>query len=334
MSATDWPYTRWEGVAHTAPNGGTVSVQAGGRATAIGPIRLTPSGTAFGPLEITPTKESRVVLEKFEYRSHPKSMMDGLLSGKLPLAGMAAPLVVARDGSPPDVETDRESVSRRDVLKMGVVAMGGAAMASNPVAAGEHELEVASITVSKNEAGFGLRVWDVVEGVLPGSQDYRVLVDGTPLQSFRRELTGAFDASSAATIPRGVTGTLSVRTDASIGFWTDVKSFLSSPDPLEYSVQLAQPASEYEPNTEVVLTEQAIVIEPLREEGADRATMHLGGESIPHRSESSTDAGAYYVTDDGALVYQVGSNAPDGVEVDLNIGVGRFAELKDDYSRR
>lgn len=188
-------------------------------------MKQAPEGWALGPLQVDAPAGHRVVLDQFEYQQpESSSLLDSLLS-KIPLVGLALPML-AEKHNPPE---EQETVSRRDLIKAGVVALGGAAVAES-ARADSGTLDVAEISIHENKHSMGLQLWDGVEVVLPSDMEYSVVVDDDPID--------VFGVDSTAVVPPGVTGQVVVRTEESLSTLQSLQWSAFGHEPVSYEFEL------------------------------------------------------------------------------------------------
>lgn len=308
--------------------GGTVRLAPGNKYNLVPPLRHRPSSVSFGGLSLGTPSESTMVLDRIEYRQRPSSLLSKLDTDgwNIPFLSMLGATAAAR----PDEDGDESRLSRREVLVGAGAMLGGAALTARSIHAEEIDprIEIAELSIKRNDAGGYLGLTGDIADVLPDDQEYSIQHDAAEIGSFS-------PTSPSTTIPPGRTGTVVVTTDPDISAWQTIQSVLSGSDPIEFETTLDKPAVDFEEDTEVVLASASSVVEPVQEAGADATVVEIDGVSIPHESESSRrDVGEYRVRDAGELVYRAGVDPPDGSEVVVRADVNRRTELKDDIARR
>lgn len=306
-------------------DGSLVGVTPDGQIDAIGGIRRTEHGVAAGPLELQPYKDTTAVLDSFTY-TVARNASSGLSAwGASILAAAGLPLAA------PDRETAAETdhrCTRRDMLKLTAAAGGAYAITGSAVAAESPPLlDVAEFDLVQNPRGVRLQILDLVPEVLNITERYHVTVDGAEFEDFHAD-------GGHVNLPPGVTGTISVHTEAEREYWDRIRAWYGAPDDThQFKYTLDKPASEYEQDTIVELADEPHVVEPLRDAGGDDSTVKITGTSVPHKDESDEPVGQYFINADDTLVYAAGKDPPENDIVTIKIEVGRMTEALDDASR-
>ena len=310
------------GVGFDPKDGGRIATTDSGLVRVPDQLSFTPTGVAFGPLEFATPPEHITLVDRLEFLPE-VSGDDSLLSG-LAVGGAAGGAAA----------TDEEAtVSRRDVVRTSGAILAGAALVGTAVA-DDQEYPIAEFDVSRNDSAFQLSVFDPVADVLPGTETLHLDHEGTRLASFDTLTTSAPEETTVTT---GRTGSFRVYTPDSISrrermlAW--VNGLIAGDDELTFEFELEQPASEFEPGTELEITTHPAVLEPDVDVDGDNAILEVGGQSIPHSDERFGHNFGTYRFSDGALVYEVGDDAPESQQVSVHVRVGTVDNLLDAIKR-
>ena len=309
------------GVGFEPKNGGRIATTDSGLVRVPDQLSFTPTGVALGPLEFATPPENITLIDRLEFLPQ-VSGDDSLLSG---LAIGAAGGAAAAD--------DDATVSRRDVVRTSGAILAGAALVGTAVA-DDQEYPIAEFDMPRNDSAVQLSVFDPVADVLPGNEKLHLDHEGTRL--------GSFDTLSTSdpeemTVTTGRTGSFRVYTPDSISrrerMFAWVNGLMAGDDELSFEFELEQPASEYEPGTELEITTHPAVVEPDVDVDGDAAILEVGGQSIPHPDQRfGHNYGTYQFRDD-ALVYEVGDDAPESQQVSVHVRVGTVDNLLDAIKR-
>lgn len=288
-------------------------------------LRLNSYGVGIGPLQIRPYANTTVIIDEFRYSTaEPWSLP--LLSTQSNVGTLAA-LGILAGGSPDDDEDDaidpeEYDVTRRELL----IAVGATAtMAAGTARAEQEKLNVAEFTIEDNPRGFQLQVDDVAQDILPADHSYYVEVDGTSRGDFN---PGNGDR---ITISPGITGEAKVQSDDVLAFWEKIVAATRSDDKIEYTLRHDKPFSNEPTDDEVILSDQPVVVDPIREAGESGVLVKIDGDRVPHIDDGSAAIGNWYLRDDTALVYRVGEAAPDVELTQVHINVGRLDKFLDRF---
>lgn len=289
------------------------------------PVFASPHGVGLGPLEIQVLPQTKLGIKRLEYLPE-QGGGDGEASpwfAGLPFLAPAADPSV-------DEDDDETEMYRRDVIASAGAAAGLLALSSGTASADSETLDVVEMEIDKNEAGFRLTIAPFVDSVLPESQVYGVAVNGSEVG------TMVGNGEDGVSISQGVTGTVTLYTDADEPLYANIKSLLER-DVLKWNYSLDSPADSYPAGKEITLSKHPVVTEALAKAGAEASLCEVGETSIPHASEPDDEVGSYGVTEVGgqkATVLTVGSEAPSKSSVELQIRVSDVDELLDDIQRR
>lgn len=303
------------------PKGGNVWLEPSEQYLTVGPLDCLPSAAPFGALSISVPKGENVVLDAFEYRFEDEAILsdDGWFSF------LSASLIAGAASTEEDID-----MSRRKLLACTGAALGGGVLAMSDVAAGAQSrtVSIAELSVEVNTSGFSISLTDDVASVLPADQEYKVLVDSVEVGSFGPSQT-------AVTIGADVTGEISILTEANMSTWQRIKSDWFADDEQSMTLELPVQASSVEEDESVMISSDSSAVSPVVEAGADDTIVEVGGESIPHESESGNEeAGHYEIRDESKLIYVAGTDPPDATAVSVRTGIGTTDELYDDATRR
>jgi len=309
------------GVGFEPKAGGRIATTDSGLVRVPDQISFTPTGIGLGPLEFATPPDSVAVLERLEFL--PEVSGDDSWLSAVAIGGVAS-----------TAATDEEApVSRRDVIRASGAILAGAALVGTAVAE-DQTYPIAEFELSRNDSAVQLSVFDPLSGTLPRNETLHVDHGDTRLGSFD---TLAEHNPDETTVTTGHTGEFRVYAPDSVSYrermlaW--VNGLLAGDETLSFQFELEQPASEYEPGTTLELTTHPAVVEPDVEIDGDETILEVGEMSIPHENqEFGRDRGTYQVRS-GALIYEPGTEAPDGTRVTVDVRVDTLANMLDSIRR-
>lgn len=306
----------------TVRNGLTPDIQVGAQAVSFGPLRISPWDTTtvvIDDLKFDVLDEDSIIPFLQSASGMPTQASAGAGAGA---AAMTLPFVAARDDDLPDHQTP---VTRRKILMAagtGMLAAAGTTAATQPVAADDDDDNggvdtthyVGGFELVDAERGIQIGLDDRVEQFLPTGETYYVEIDGSVVGSFDTD-----GGSGRYTIGPGTTGTVRVVSRDGVQLWRRILADFRDGEPLTYTFTLDDDAADLSRGEEVVITDQPIVVDALRDAEEDGTVMSINDTTIPHTDAGSSDRGNWYLRDDTALVYESGINAPEASSVELTI---------------
>lgn len=330
MSAADTPRAFLTATGVGPGTDGSISVPENGQVTTVAPLRSTSTGTLFGPLELRARQSDRptddtsapVQLSDFQYYEEEPGLLDRLFEDSF-FGGLLGLGIVATH------DHDDAPLSRRQVLLGAATLVGVAAAGTQPARADTPEpITIAEWDLRENRHGLQLRIVDVVADVLPSDATYYVSVGGRKTRRFTAD-------EQSVVVPPGWTGRVELSTDEERSAFQRVRAMVRDDEFRYDSLSLPQPASAYEHGETVVVSDDPVVVAPLREtdRDGDDVIVRIGGQSVPHRLEDASHPVGYYVVTDVGLVYRVGEVPPSSADVEVVVNPSRFAEFRDDLSR-
>lgn len=311
--------TRLEYAGFHAPNGGNLHVVQG---VSPSPLRIEGWGIGFGPLRIAPWADSTVVIDELTFESVKNDSLFSLFTTTMPATSASAfgAAFVAASVSDDGIDPTDRSLTRRSFL----VAAGTSALLAGAVTAQEdgETYNVAKFSLDESPRGIHLRVDDVVADYLPPDQTFYVEVDGTDVGSFTA-------GKDSLTINPGITGEVTISSDDALSFIDKIIAKYTAEDELHYSFNpVDEEFSAQTVDDEVVISDQPILVEPIREADPKETLLQIDGETIPHADDEQGALGYWYLRDGQALVYVVGEDAPDSTLIDVHVNIGRIERLK------
>lgn len=318
------------GMSFPLESAGTIRLSNDADVGVIGPLSTFDDRLQFGAFDLNVPKDTTLELSRMEYRRVERSFLDDILDFDLSVgyaAGAAgAAMVASADGE------EKADLTRRQLLTMGAVSLGAAAA---PVAARaatpDGTVDVVNIKVDRNESGAYFSLADSVADVLPPEAgEYVLTANGQQIDTFAKD-------DKWAVLPPGVTGDVSIITEADIGLWHKIRVAISGEPVLAFAQRLSQPADQLKAGTLVGVSTSPAIVRPLVEAGPSGAVVSLGDESIPHEEETGSEpspVGSYFVSNETTFAYTAGEEPPDSDELEVRIRVDRLEETKDDVLRR
>ena len=316
---------------HTGNGGGNVRILNGKTPN----TQWGNGAVSFGPLRISPWESTTVVIDDLSFDVLDEDSVipflqsaSGMPTQSTAAAGtLALPFLAEVDDSAGEGET-QAPLTRRDMLiATGVTATAatlgtGTAAAQQDDSDGDQPLDstryVAEFELAESTRGIQIGIDDRVDQFLPVGETYYVEVDGSVVDSFE---TGA-NTSARFTIGPGITGRVRVVAEDGVSLWRKVLADFSSGEPLTYTFNLEQPVSQRDRGEEIVITDQPIVVDALRDAGEDETVLKINDTAISNLKDGSSSRGNWYLRDETALVYEVGVDAPDSSVVELTINAG------------
>lgn len=313
--------SQWE---HTQPDPGRIVWGLDGdREVAVHDYATTPfrvhgsDRISFGPLTIAPSTGGRVGIKTLDFPRQPTTSLSRWwesLAIELPLLSAGGLLAARADNKP-----DSPHLTRRQFVAATVTAIGGIAAGRYAAHSADDAstITIAEIDFATNTRGYEIGLHKDLASVLPVDRTYLVLREGKKIG----QLT---PTSPTFTMPPGRTGMVSVLTPSQKSFIHLVRRILSGDNPIEYTVDLMQPASEYDPETEVSLTSDPTIVNLVRctrERQCATTVVAIEEMPIPHiRDPSWDDVGEWTIRED-EIVYIAGTEAPNVPIVSITVDI-------------
>lgn len=325
------PTTVVSGATLSTDKGGSLQIPADERVESPSGAAIRPYGVGFGPLEVTAYPDTTATITGLSYGTDAlvgdkwfddsaESQDSGWFGAALPglLAGVPAGAAAGDDDS---TDTD---LRRREFLVGAATALTVSGAMTQSAAALDETATRARIQLDANPGGLRVRVLDVLEQYLPTGVQYHLSVDGVAYDSV---VGGTLD--DYADVPPTVSGEVVVGQDVSL--LSKIRAILGAKAVTYDGITLAKDPADAPQGTKLTVTTHEIIATHLQK--SKHSTLTIGGESIPHYSESATSPRGWYAVRDGAVVYQVGSDPPSGTTASLTIHASLPDELSDDAGR-
>ena len=304
------------GIGFEPKNGGRIATTDSGLVRVPDQISFSPTGVALGPLELATPPGDIALVDRLEFL--PEVSGDDSFLSALAVGGAAGATATE----------DEEPVSRRDVVRASGAIVAGAALIGTAVA-DEKEYPIAEFDLPRNDSAVQLSIFDPVSDILPQNETLHLDVDGTRL--------GSFDSTEDQTVTTDRTGEFRVYAPDSVSrrermlAW--VNGLMAGEETLSFEFELEKDASAYAAGTELEITTHPAVVEPDVEMNGDAAILEVGDQSIPHPDQRRGHQYGTYRFSDGALVYEVGEEAPESSQVTVDVRVDTINNLLDALRR-
>lgn len=293
-------------------NGGEMTIPAESPMKCPGPMQSTTQGAMFGNVELIAGSESSTTVSGLSFLESP-----GILESLLATTGAGAAAV---GGVAATAEGQDATVNRRRFLQASVVA--GAVAFGVGSADAESNITRARFSVDENPGGLRVRLHERIASYPAAIDEQHLYVNGVEY--------GAFADEPKADVLPGLTGTVTVGPSDVLGGL--LASFTESRTKVYDGLKPAPDIADSETGDKITITDNPMIASHTRQAAPSAVTLTVGGESIPHKSESDSERGQFSVSD-GRVVYVLGSNPPSGDTATLSVYAGRVAEVLDDARR-
>jgi hypothetical protein len=328
--------TQLRGGVVSAPGGGDIDIPTDNALEYPGHItQRADRGVAFGPLEVTPYPDTTATVGGLTYKTatsilDPDSWFGDNGDGGLLSAGLlgGAFLRPSRDRSRSETDVD---VGRREFVKALAASAAVLAGSVGVATAAEESRTVARFSLPANIGGVRLRLLDTVPDVMPPGQVYRAFANGIQYDHI------GVGENQYGDIPPTVTGQIHINHRSR--FLSALKEFAGEKKVKYPKFTITNDAGDTTAPTDagtgqrLTITDNDIIVRHQILAGQD-STLRIGGQSIPHRSESQSTTRGWYGIHDDTIVYRVGSKPPSATTAQLIHYPSAPEEFGDDVRRR